>query len=153
MGVSTDGILCYGVEVEEESELPWKDGDIGDWWIKDVKGWKPSIEIYTPEGEYINEKRPDDKLVDQYYDERSAFKEKNPCPVEIVVHCSYDYPMYIIAIPRTVTSASRGYVEEIKPLEMIIKNGEREALMEFCKTYNVSITDEYPKWILASLWG
>ena len=42
MGVSTDGIIAFGIVLDEGQELPWDDepgdGDFEDWWRK-VNGW------------------------------------------------------------------------------------------------------------------
>jgi hypothetical protein len=33
MGVLTNAILCYGIELDEEKSYPWDNFDkIGDWW-------------------------------------------------------------------------------------------------------------------------
>jgi len=57
MGVSTDGQICYGICVDE-IELPWDesyDGDIESWWTFEVLGFKHSFELFTEEGDWIDE--------------------------------------------------------------------------------------------------
>lgn len=72
-------------------------------------------------------------------------------PVEIVTHCSYDYPMYILAAVGTETTASRGYAQNI---DDSLKGHEEaiQKLLEFIKEENVELEGE-PSWLLYSMWG
>jgi hypothetical protein len=155
MGVSTDAILCYGISLEEGTILPWEEHELSleDWWIEVVHSYKPPFEIYDEEGNYADGKEPDRETIDEYYQHRYEFtKRVSLPPVEVVHHYSYGYPMYILAVPNTVTAARRGY-PVIIDTDFIV-NPKREAkLIEFIKTYNIDIGgNSIPQWWLASFW-
>lgn len=158
MGVSTDGQICYGILFEDGYEFPWdEDGDIEDWWndIHGMKDWKPTVEIYNSEGNYLNGIKPSKEAIDAYYDERRAFKESlsiPPLPVEMVNVCSGDYPTYILAVPSSSKSASRGYPQEFDPQLLKVSEDELQALLGFCDKYELEYDGE-PKWYLSSYWG
>ena len=153
MGVSTDGQICFGIAFEDGTEFPWGsdeyDGDIEGWWICAVNEYQPPFEIYS-NGEYIGGIKPPDERIDEYYRVRLDFEKAHPLPVRLVYHCSGNYPMYILAIPRTVKKAARGYPEEINPSEMVATQDECNLLIEFCKTHDIEA--EAPRWWLSSMW-
>lgn len=153
MSVSTDGQICFGVLLEEGAELPWNDesydGDIENWWLA-INGFKSSVEIYDEKGEYIGGKRPDDATITKYFDEKHDFLKKHPV-LELVNYCSGDYPMYILAVPRTVLSASRGYPHEFNPSLLYVTDNERNSLVAFCKEHGLEVGE--PRWYLSSYWG
>ena len=125
MGVSTDGQICFGILFDEGFEFPWDsnefEGDIEGWWTFDVLEFRHSFEIFTPEGEYLGGERPPEERITEYFRERREFTERNPeLPVELVNCCSGDCPMYILAIPKTCYSASRGYPEELDPQKLTV---------------------------------
>ena len=75
MGTSTDAIICYGIAVDEEAELPWAtapDGDIDEWWRKEIHGYTPTFELFTPDGNYIDGVEADASRVDAFFAERDA---------------------------------------------------------------------------------
>jgi hypothetical protein len=157
MSVSTDGKICFGSLFEEGFEFPWdkyKDnpGDIEDWWIYEVLGYKNPFEIYDENGEYINGERPDENRVDEYYKCRREFLMGNQVPVELVNCCSCDCPIYIISIPGSKQRCSRGYPIEIDFEKMFVSDEQKKALIEFIETYITTTDYEEPKWYLASLW-
>ena len=154
MGTSTDGQICYGIAFEEEFEFPW-DGDyddIDEWWIYGVHGYKPSFELYDSDGGYLDGREPSKEETSRYYDERRAFAEAHPLPVELVTHCSYDYPMYILAVKGSLISNSRGFPVEIAPSSLSVADADRQALLRFCVDHGIEHDDE-PKWLLTSMWG
>ena len=69
-------------------------------------------------------------------------------PFEWVTHCSYDYPMYILAVPGTHKHNSRGYPEKITSLG--VEPDILEAYLEFLKKLGIT---EQPEWWLASVCG
>jgi hypothetical protein len=152
MGVSTNGQLCFGISFEEETEFPWGEQEIEEWWIDTVCGFKPSVTIYDSEGQYLNGERPSDAVMKAYFAELQAFKDAHPLPVEVVIHCSYDSPMYILAVTGTEHSARRGYPEAIDPSALVVTADQIEALKKFCVEYDIEIPGE-PCWYLSSLWG
>lgn len=99
------------------------------------------------EGEDLEEDSPFGLLV----------KEDDDCdlpddaPVEVVRHCSYDYPMYILAVRGTKKRASRGYLQEIDPASFVIDGEKIAAAKAFAEARGIEWKD--PKWFLCSLWG
>lgn len=157
MGVSTDGQICYGVILDEDEESPWQDeifdGDIDEWWVYYILGFKHSFEIYTQAGEYINGVEPSKDRINQYYQEKRDFEQANQkLPVELVNYCSGDYPMYILAIPDTCNSARRGYPEKFNPGKLTVTSEQIQVLLDFCEKYAIKYKGE-PAWYLSSYWG
>jgi hypothetical protein len=158
MGVSTDGQICFGVALEEESYLPWHgdewEGDIEDWWLFEVCGYERPFELFDEVGNYINGVKPDEDKLDEYFALRSAFREKHPMPVELVNCCSGEYPMWIAAVPHSVLSASRGFPLVFNPsdLHSRITSQDVELLGKFCEDY-LELTDYTMQWYLSSYWG
>ena len=188
MGVSTDGILAYGIDLSKGDEgyavkVPWakhtdpdyeepedsediedeEDNDIEAWWAE-VNGvsskelWKQyyAWEAENKTGDYIKDNDLVDRYeklhpewrvaLDKYYEDKKATDET--CPVEIVQHCSYEYPMYILAAKGQHWNAWRGHPVEIESLN--VDEAARVRLKEFCRVYDIEFE---PKWILASMWG
>ena len=153
MGVSTDAILCYGISFEEEYEFPWDDCgdseyDSESWWLEQC-GYKPPFELFTKEGDYLPGPHPPDEKITAYFSHRREFLQANPLPVEVVMHCHGDYAMWILAVPGTVTKASRGYPEQIQPPLAVSVDGII-ALEDFCEQWKLD--GDGPAWWLASLW-
>lgn len=161
MGISSDGQICYGIAFEEDYPFPWVDkkweGNAESWWFKDVCGYKPLFEMFDKDGMWINGEEFPKEKISEYYADYDKFKAANPMPVEIEMYCSYDYPMYIVSVPGTTLSASRGYTEEFTPSE--IDPVKAKAVIDFCEKYCKS-EDEYcefpkmkPGWLLSSMYG
>jgi len=94
MGISSDGILFYGWILDEESA----DAE------KIAAAWDEANE-YDGEGNLS-------PLARLFWD----YPTKGN--IEVVNHCSYDYPMYGIAAKGSVNTNSRGYPERISTLEV-----------------------------------
>lgn len=157
MGVSTDGHICFGIAFEDGFEFPWdteeSDQDIDSWWVYGVLGFKHSFELYDEKGEYLNGVKPPQEDTDRYYDEKRQFEVKNKkLPVQLVNYCSGGYPMYILAVPRTYLSCSRGYPADFDPSELTVTEEEKAALLQFCIDHGIE-HDAEPKWLLSSYWG
>jgi hypothetical protein len=157
MGVSTDGQICYGIKFDEDVEFPWRtdewDYDMETWWIEGVLGFKYSFEIFDEKGNYKDGKEPPQEIISAYFQERRDFERTaDVLPVSMVNYCSGEYPEYILAVPRTCMSASRGYPQEFNPNELIVSEEEKQSLIEFCKRFDIEIPDE-PRWWLSSYWG
>lgn len=156
MGQSTDGQICYGVYVGDE--LPWGDGEDFEydrdevaWWRK-RRGFKRSFELFTPEGDWIDEAGTTEERRRAYSQEQWDWDKANPMPFELVNACSSECPEWIIALPGTLKSASRGYPEKIS--EGTISLVHREAALERYKAFLAEIGVEgEPSWYLSSYWG
>jgi hypothetical protein len=169
MSTSTDGQICYGIPFEN-LDFPWEgkyEGDIEKWW-QDVNGFKHSVEIYsdTDKSGYIDGQKPKQSVIDTYYKEEREWLKTNPLPVELVNYCSGGAPLYILAVPESFKSNSRGFPLEFNPAELQVTPEQRQNLIDFCEKYlgekiakhndeeynDVKITLE-PKWYLTSYWG
>jgi len=149
MSVTTNAIIAYGISLDEDQEIPWETGDdteVEEWWLK-VNGYEPPFKMFDEHGMWINGVEPPQEKQDVYWNHRRAALEANPLPVEIVLHCSGDYRMYIVAVPGTVTEAYRGYPVAISvirpPTEM------SKPVMDFCERFGLK--GDGPDWWLASL--
>jgi hypothetical protein len=139
MGVSTDGILFYGISISpEDVDIPWKDDEEPEIFYAKKKGLLEPTSEFSENTE--NEYR-------EYWSKRDFINKSSKC--KVITHCSYDYPMYGICISKSYTSASRGYPEEIKSLK--IEPDWNELLRMYCEVMEIKF--EQPKWILCSLWG
>lgn len=153
MGISIDGQICYGIVFDDEyEEFPWEEYDLEDWWLEQC-GFKPPIEIYTDDGEYVNGICPDQEVIDEYYRYGREFKKNNPMPIEMVNACSSDYPVWIMAVSGTIMGASWGYPEAFDPEKLIVTEAQKKDLIDFCNKYGIDITDKEPKWYLSSYKG
>jgi hypothetical protein len=71
-------------------------------------------------------------------------------PFEIVYHCACEYPMYILAVPGTVSTAYRGYPCVVDDLHVDPASAVKfYAAIEKC----FGITGVNAKWLLSSYWG
>ena len=159
MGVSTDGILCFGIWFDEGHTFPWDkkpyNGDHEEWW-KDQCGFKPLFKLYDDtETGYANNKRPSDKEINKYYEHKSKFEEKHPPPFEVIFHCSDSYTMYILAVPGQEFTASRGEAVKINPAKLKVPEKKTKKLIDFCKKYKIRYSRKKtdPQWYLCSYWG
>jgi len=164
MGVSTAGQINFGIPFEEGYEFPWDceehDGDIDDWWLYKICGYKNPIELYNEKGEYFNGQKPTKEESDLYYDTKREFLKNHPLPVELVNYCSDKCPMYMIAIPKIGMNSSRGYPEEIDLQKLTVTKEDKSKLIEFCEKYCKPAEDSYcefskmePKWYLSGYCG
>lgn len=156
MSISTDGQICFGFLFEEDYEFPWDTEefvhDIDTWWLEGVNQYKPPFQMYNDRGEYIDGVEPSKERFDIYYSHKDVFKATMPkVPVELVNCQSCDYPVYILAVPGTVRSASRGSPEMFEPDLLKYEPGSFNALVEFLEKYNIVPTGD-AEWYLSSLW-
>lgn len=154
MGTNTDGQICYGILLDEDCDpLPWDaeeyDSDIDGWWLDEMH-FENSMEIYDTCGRMEGVTRED---ISKYFEERRSFLEEHPLPIEVVNVCSLDCPMWVLAIPGSTITASRGYPVEIATSHFNLEHREWDkSLLAFCKTFKIEFEDK-PKWYLSSYWG
>lgn len=131
MGVSTDGILAYGVELpnEFESDEAWEKYGFVDKYADD-----------TPEGEGW------DGIEDFVSD---VCKARGVPGIILVRHCSFDYPMYILA--TRYHSAWRGSPSRIASLD--VPADETLRIGQALEVLGIHVDKPEPAWLLASLWG
>lgn len=146
MGQSTDALLMFGINLGEGEEIEWPaalvDGD-EDSSYPDLEGYLAGkAGLVRPEG--ADYKAPEWAA---YWAAKRTAEEA--CPVDLVSHCSGDYPMWILAVRRTVQRASRGY--PITPVVDQIDHGEVQALRAFCDETGLPWSE--PRWLLCSDWS
>src|SRR5688572_2990968 len=117
MGVSTDAIIAFGFDLGEElpeSLMTDADGEESfDWW-----NW---LDIYLGLGEEEDYKVRSDA--------RKSF------PLDVITHCSYDYPMYFLAISGTENRADRGTPEDVSLSDV---DAEKiEFMRAFCEKHGI----------------
>ena len=127
MGTSTDGLLWYGVSFDGSPD----DGDV----------------LAEKVSEILN--GPDDGEDYLYGDGREWLAANGLVGVEFVTHCSYDYPMYGLAVAGTVTRAYRGSPE----LVAMDREPDAFSLVAALEALGVSVDTAPLGWHLASLWG
>lgn len=139
MGVSTDGQICFGNVYEEDFEFPWDaepfEGDIEDWWRQE-QGLDAS-KGYPAEG---------------WLEYQKEFDAAHPLPVTLVNYCSDEYPMWILAVPSSSSSNSRGEALAFSPEDLTVTDEEKTALREFCIKYDLILAED-AAWYLTSYWG
>ena len=155
MGTSTDAIICIGYDLDEDHELPWGEEeseheDVDDWW-REYSGFKAKCFKPFVEGGYAPGVDRGDPRIGEWFAEKRAWDEDHPLPVEVVWHCSYDYPMYVVAIPGSVVTASRGEALDVSDLYQPTPE-DIAALKAFMRLIGVEPEGE-PKRILCSMWG
>lgn len=129
MGVSSDGILVYGIDLGEERPAFLGEGaEFDDLLLQE--GGQP--------------KWGDDGFS---WANKNAFLETQPA--DLTSYCSYDYPMYILSVRGTETNVARGYVKEISSLS--VDAGKRAAFIAWCEAHGIESPE--PKWLLASMYG
>ena len=107
MGISSDGTLCFGVSISDD-------------------------EYGYDDFEWYNDKYDGD--IEEWWADTHG---DSPIPVQEVWHCSLDYPMFILAVPGKVFSASRGYPERIDLSKLTVSPEEIQALEKLCEEYDI----------------
>lgn len=134
MGVSTNGILVFGTPIDEESDslsfLKEFDNDF-DTFVDSLSGLP--------------------RWGEKNHDWNKTHNFRNNYPIDLTLHCSLDYPMYILSIRGTQTTAYRGYVEIIDPNDLVVSKDKIDKLKVFCDEYGIEWQE--PKWYLVSMWG
>ena len=161
MGTSTDGILVYGYDlgypedwkIENLTEdgtlnLPWYDEESEDAvdfgeavltrLLAELTGftetWEDAVEAGT---------------TDSHFGRKGAAEKQ--LKVDIVAHCSDDYPMFLLASRKV--SAARGYPEDVTDEIAADVTADREHLTAALAALGITPKQTEPRWILASLWG
>lgn len=151
--MSTDAQICYGIAFEEGFEFPWGIepwwGDHEAWW-RDVNGYESLWYPYTEDGDYKPGVDGNDPRVDEYHSHKSSWIRENPFPLTLV-HCgSYDFSEVILAVTSTFVIAE-GYGESFRPSQLIVHDGSRNVLLDFCRMWNIE--SNHPKWWLSTYRG
>ena len=130
MGVSSDGLLWYGVDLGDGED------DLSEHLEAIINGPDEDADDY-------------DEDADFYGDGREWLAEHGLTGVEFVQHCSYDYPMYGLAITGTSVRAPRGY-----PKQVDLKGAPDPApILAAMRALEVPVNEDAIGWHLGSLYG
>lgn len=129
MGVSSDGLLVYGIDLGEGTPEFLADEQEFDEFLL-TEGGQPK---WGEEGHDFGKQR--DYLAEQ--------------PVDLTFYCSYDYPMYILSVRGASHRVNRGYVEEVATLD--VDADKRSKFIDWCTAHGIEKPE--PKWLLASMYG
>jgi len=154
MSITTNAIVAFGISLYMDQEIPWEAGadtagtavNVEDWWLK-VNGYEPPFKVVDERGNGLDGVQVPQRKKDAYWKHYWAALKANPLPVKIVLHCTRDCPMYIVAVPGTVTEAYRHYPRAITLLRPDPKAIRR--VTDFCERFGLK--GEGPDWWLASL--
>lgn len=142
MGVSTDAIIAFGISLPEDLPEAFKEtvGEDLDFesYIYGLSG------IQRPSLSYENT-----QVWEAYWNSRREALAK--FPLELITHCSGEYPMYILAARGTRIEARRGYPEEFNPKNLVVAEDKVDALRTFCEQCDIPCQN--PGWLLFSYWG
>lgn len=138
-----NGILCYGVCVQDP---PWA---YYDEFYDDNPRYSGILEPFEEWLAHKNGITPpesdNDKEWQKYF--RKARQLIKTCPVEDVLHCSFDNPQYFLAVRGAVNTSHFGGVTQVKLAEV-----DSKELIAFCKKYKIKYKGK-PSWMLSSFFG
>lgn len=138
MGVSTNAILFYGIDIGEE--VPdWDEDALDEWEVT----YASRLGIKEPEVPYND----NEEVHKKYWDNKSKLAKASGCKVG--QYCCSEYPMRYVALKETETTVYRGEAVEIKSLTVPVDANDK--LRRFCKVMGIEYQD--PKWFLTSYWG
>ena len=150
MGTSTNAILAFGFDlgVEDTEELPEKmledNRDIDE---------EDGFDFNRVAAKMAGIEQPSVKYEGNEEAWRAYWKKQSDaakaCPIDLITHCSYDCPMYFLAVRGTKIVANRGFPElAVMPP---ISGDQLQALRDFCARYEIDWQE--PAWHIFSLWG
>ncbi len=132
MGISSDGMLVFGIEWEDDDTMPEFMGE-----FDDFDEYLDSLNDLPDYGE------PGHSFSDQQ-------EARDKIPVDMVRHCSYDYPMFIFAVRGYEFSASRGYPMEITADKLKVDPEKLKAFKLWLAERGIQ---GEPSWFLCSIMG
>ena len=140
MGVSTDGMIFFGILLDDD--VFDTEDDTDDWacmYARLAQG------ITCPDVEYEGNQ----EVFSEFWKKVREAVEHSLC--SIGYHCSDSYPAPYVALSRANLNASRGYPEELDVEMFKVTEEEIQAIKDFCEVLGVPYST--PKWYLASFWG
>ena len=129
MGVSTDALLFYGIEVKNE------DGENSDLSDEDLAKFF---------GIPYEEVEMSDESVTELIETLLA-----DSPLELGTHCSCDYPMYILHLKAHQHRAWRGEPVKLDKDTLFVAPVDNEEATAWCRERGIEWA---PDWLLASNW-
>ncbi len=155
MGQDPRSSIAFGIAFEEGFEFPWDtedgSGDHEEWWLK-VCGYVPTKYPYDEKGNYLPGIDRDHPDIEAYYDEKHAFEQAHPFPLDVISISCADYPNYILAVLGTEIYTSWDAPLDFDPASLVVTPEQIEVLVNFCREHNIECEDE-PKWLLSAYFG
>ncbi len=157
MGSDARVHICYGVILDDDAEYPWDseefNGDLEEWWITKVKGFKHSFEIYEND-EYINGQKPKQSIIDKYHDEKNDFIKSNPLPFELYDCGSTSYGDCIKVLGLKEPSFYSDWEEpsEIDFSKLVVSEKDKLSIISFCEEYEI-LYEKEPTWYACCTYG
>jgi|SRR5687768_3415061 len=135
MGVSTDGILAYGVDLQELDSSDFPDyRDATECEECAATDWEKRCgECFEGLDEYVS----------------AVLKKAGITGVSLIMHCSYEYPMWILGTHRF--TAYRGSPTDV-PVDTLAVPEEERGAIRLALTV-LGQKQEEPAWLLATIWG
>lgn len=147
MGVSTDAILAYGIDLGADEDI--SDGPLAPLFSEDEGFTLDSLIAEAaglgPEPDYETERDAWHAWLDAMRKAEKAY------PLEAVQHCSGEYPMRLIALRSSVMDAKRGAPVAVPDLLPGPSEDQLAAMRAFCERFG--LVDKTPGWFLFSYWG
>jgi hypothetical protein len=157
VGISSDGILVYGYDLGDEPENGYQDTPE---WLKkaeeesEFENFAESAEIYLLAQSGFTDT---DWESEGYWERKRAAEEQ--MGVEILYHCAYEYPMFIITVKdkRAQFRAYRGQpislgIDQLN-IPSFVKEEWDAKLKWASDLLGFKTTNERPTWILTSILG
>lgn len=146
MGQSTDAYAAFGFDLGDGEEIVWPPS------LLDPDGAEeypyPDLESYIKRRAGLVQPKGDAPQPEwnTYFAELKI--AETAFAIDLVSHCSGDYPMYIVALRRTVQRATRGSPTELTTVHTSV---EEVAAMKACCD-ELGLEWQEPKWLLFSNW-
>ncbi len=137
MSTSTDAYLFYGVMLDEDTDFLNEEND-WDWERLYM------IKLGIKEPDYTN----DNKNYVIWRDKKNKIIKE--LGIDVVSHCSGDYPMYAVIIKETYKTAWRGSPVQIHSLDYSVHWAKK--INKFCEFMGIEINSKIGWW-LCSYWG
>jgi hypothetical protein len=115
--------------------------------------FKQNNDIYDENGNQ-SKTYTKEKLTERY-EHRQKYLDST-LPIEDIIHCHYDCPMYILTVKNTTFLSSRGYPIELnlEKLSTLVTSEKKKELEDFARKYIFKNDEEIKmSWYLCSLMG
>ncbi len=149
MGQSTDALAAFGFDLGSSEDFEWPEAlavpdDDGN-----PEAW-PDLSGYLERRAGLTKPTTGDYKDPAWSAYWAAAREAEVAfPVDLVQHCSGEYPMWIFALRRTVQRASRGSPSALTA--GIILGAEVAAMKALCEEMGLPWSE--PAWLLFSNWN
>jgi hypothetical protein len=147
MSRSNNAILAFGFSVEEDKPSCLDDENALGGSYENFEDLMVAKLLKKPSTIFEHNTGKNSPEWSDYY--KKAQEIKTDCCLTLEWFCSYEYPMYFIALKETVTTAHRSNVESVNTYH--IKDEKLEKFKQTC--INLGIAYKEPKWCIFSMNG